>query len=140
MPEPVIRTYVLPDTPEAAGIARAYVADLVAAHGLPHLADEATLLTSELVTNALCHGAGKPELALELRGFVLRIEVFDTGPGVPSPGTPDPDSTSGRGLCLVQLLATRWGFTRSPDGKSTWCELAARSVEGRGHEAAGRVR
>lgn len=124
MPEPVSRTYVLPDAPEAAGIARAYVAELLSSHGLSHLTDEATLLASELVTNALCHGSGKPELSLELRGVVLRIEVSDTGPGVPNPRTPDPESTSGRGLNLVQLLATCWGFTRRRDGKSIWCELA----------------
>ncbi|WP_436789901.1 ATP-binding protein [Yinghuangia sp. YIM S10712] len=124
MCETITHTHLLADAPESAGIARAHVAELLTTHHLPHLVDDATLLVSELVTNALRHGIGKPELSLGLGGSALRIEVTDLGPGLPYPRTAEPEDKSGRGLWLVQLLANRWGFTRWADGKSAWCELA----------------
>lgn len=122
--EPVTRSYLLPDHPESAGLARTHVRALLRAYDRTELADDATLLVSELVTNALRHAAGKPELRLDLATKRLRIEVVDAGCGVPSPATdPHPDRTSGRGLWLVERVASRWGFVRTPDTKSVWCEL-----------------
>ncbi|MFD4554868.1 ATP-binding protein [Streptomyces sp. NPDC058469] len=87
------------------------------------LTDDATLVVSELVTNAVKHGKGRP-VGLRVRRFAdeLRIEVTD---GTPTParlrsaGVAD---ENGRGLLLVAAVAQEWGV--SPDGTMTWCSLA----------------
>ncbi len=52
----------------------------------------------------------------------MRIEVDDTGPGAPRLRAPD--DTSGRGMILVDRLATTWTCTRHLDHKTVWAELA----------------
>jgi serine/threonine-protein kinase RsbW len=86
------------------------------------LTDDATLVVSELVGNAIKHGKGQP-VGLRVRRSVyeLRIEVTD---GTPTParlrsaGVAD---ENGRGLLLVAAIAKEWGV--SPDGTMTWCSL-----------------
>ncbi|WTW98798.1 ATP-binding protein [Streptomycetaceae bacterium NBC_01309] len=118
----------LPAEPCAAGEARSYVRRFLDCHGLSTLADDAVLLTSELVTNALRHATGAPELRISLSGNDLRLEVFDGGHGIPSPRTAEDRDTDGRGLWLVDRMATRWGFDRAHGTKSVWCELALADV------------
>lgn len=123
MSDTVTRYHHLPDTPGSAGLARTHVRAFLFAHNLPHLYNDAALLTSELVTNALLHAPGPPELRLELRPDALRLEVLDTSPKFPTLRPPTPDSLSGRGLLLVESLAAKWGVTSTSTHKSVWCEL-----------------
>lgn len=89
---------------------------------LTTLIDDATLVVSELVTNAVKHGKGRP-VRLRVRRFAdeLRIEVTD-GTSTParlrSAGLAD---ENGRGLLLVAGVAKEWGVSR--DGTMTWCSL-----------------
>jgi len=84
----------------------------------------ATLLTSELLSNALEHGSGKPVLALEVDGSQLRIRVRDEGPTVDlAPLAVEPTNERGRGLAIVSALATEWGVERCWDGKVVWLSL-----------------
>lgn len=90
---------------------------------LTTLADDATLAVSELVTNAVRHGKGRP-VGLRVRRSAeeLRIEVTDGSPTparMRSAGAADED---GRGLLLVSAVAKEWGV--SSDGTMTWCSLA----------------
>ncbi|KPI06239.1 hypothetical protein OK074_4217 [Actinobacteria bacterium OK074] len=91
--------------------------------GLSVLLDDALLVVSELVGNAVEHGGGHP-VGLRVAALVdeLRIEVADGNP-VPArrrvAGEADED---GRGLLLVDAVAREWGV--SPDGTMTWCSLA----------------
>ena len=87
------------------------------------LAQSATLLVSELVTNALMHG-GPPVVAsldVDSRRH-LRIAVSDGGHVVPRMRR-DADETGGFGLRIVESLSSSWGCAISHAGKTMWCEL-----------------
>ncbi|CAN5567603.1 ATP-binding protein [soil metagenome] len=87
------------------------------------LIELSTLLTSELVTNAILHARSELELTVQLRSRTVRIEVRDEGGGIPTRLEVGLESTSGRGLALVETLARSWGVTPGPVGKSVWFEL-----------------
>lgn len=118
----------LPATPDAAGLARAFlVTSLV--EELADVVDVAVLLTSELVANAVRYGLEPIRLQLQHDAGLLRIEVHDGG--LPfTPRTPRRWSTTdegGRGLGLVDALASSWGSvsgSSGPAGKTLWFELA----------------
>lgn len=108
--------------------ARRVLRDLCAeSHVSSETTDTALLLLSELITNAVTHGAGNPILEIDLREQHLRITVTDIAPGTPQIQRhgADPAGTGrGRGLLLVDELSARWGTRRYlPTGKSVWFEL-----------------
>ena len=83
------------------------------------------LLTSEVITNALVHARSAPELAVRVRPRVVRVEVVDDSPVVPIRRSIDAEAVSGRGLAIVESLASNWGVKDlSPDGKTVWFEVA----------------
>jgi len=88
------------------------------------VAADAVLLASELVTNALRHGAAPRQLELELTNSRLRIAVRDAGPDSPRRQPPVADREGGRGLALLEALSADWGTDTQPtDGKRVWCDL-----------------
>ncbi|MDC0773882.1 ATP-binding protein [Streptomyces sp. HD] len=94
-----------------------------------HRADDLLLCVSELATNALLHGAPPGRgflLRVRYDGDVLRVEVHDSGTGVPR--TPDDPDEGGRGLLLVGALADKWGVGERNPGKVVWAEFV---VQGR---------
>ena len=116
----------LPYAAHAAAAARAHLRRQ--AHQLPPTTlEDALLLTSELVTNAIRHGRPEVTLAVALEPSALTVVVTDTSPDLPplDPRTPHPDSPTGRGLLIVHTLATRWGVTPQPaqPGKAVWFAL-----------------
>ena len=122
-----VRTF--PGTVEQVAEARRHVRDLLDRNGHRRAADDAELLTSECVTNAIRHtlsgskGGEFAVKALDLGGSV-RIEVLDQGGATTIPalrGTPDsPTAVNGRGLHLVEMLAEDWGSTPYGPGTITW--------------------
>ncbi|MDQ1682089.1 MAG: hypothetical protein QOH99_630, partial [Frankiaceae bacterium] len=94
-----------------------------------HVTDAAELVVSELVTNALLH-AGPPVVVrvADLGDGDVRLEVHDTGRTLPVRPLADGGGMTGRGLALVDALASRWGVEPLHDGKVVWAELSARSV------------
>ena len=113
----------VPDSPAEARRALADVSDDLS----PRRLEDARLLVSELVTNAIRHaGLGDDDhitVVLETDAGALRIEVRDRGPGfdLVEP-TPDPARPSGWGLYLVRALSDRWGVERN-DETLVWFEL-----------------
>lgn len=90
--------------------------------------DNARLLVSELIANAVEHVAGDDAIGLriDLRNGRLRVEVRDSGPGFePAPRRPDHPEDSGWGLHFVRLLADRWAVDRE-DGSRVWFEIDTR--------------
>jgi len=95
--------------------------------GLPQARlEEAKLLTTELMTNAVRHAGllpGDPiELSIGASEEVLRVEVTDDGPGFDAQGLPAPVDGGGWGLYLVEHIADRWGVIRDRTNR-VWFEL-----------------
>ncbi|HKE52757.1 MAG TPA: ATP-binding protein [Actinomycetes bacterium] len=114
---------VLRDDPSEVRRARRLVSDHLEGWGLRDLDQVTILLVSELVTNALLHG--HPPLRLVARDILtgVRIEVHDNNPEGAPQKRPDGGFQSGRGLQLVDSLATRWGWVESGNGKCVWFEV-----------------
>lgn len=113
----------LPRESASVALARATVSQTLATVGYLGRADDVLLLVSELVTNALVHGDGIPQLRLRCDSFRVRIEVEDSGAGTPASRSPGP--TGGWGLNLVERLSAAWGVSHGAGGKVVWCELSA---------------
>lgn len=90
---------------------------------LDEVVDTATLLASELATNALVHGRGRIELRLRLTRDRLVLESIDEGQHMPRRRRAGDDEEGGRGLHLVATLADRWGFRAVDEGKVVWAEV-----------------
>jgi anti-sigma regulatory factor (Ser/Thr protein kinase) len=118
----------LSPAPASAGEARRFVRDTLRSWGRESLADIVSLLTSELVTNAVLHARTPIVLALEGRRSALRVEVRDdAGNETPVRRQASVDATYGRGLALVDAMASDWGVRDIPDhgGKAVWFEVRA---------------
>ena len=119
----------LTPNPYSVGAARRFVDECL--DGAPRdVRDTVVLLASELVTNAVIHGGPHGPTAtivvgVEAAAEGVRVEVSDTGRGVPMVGDGSPDRRGGRGLVLVQALASRWGWDIADPGKSVWFEVDA---------------
>ena len=87
------------------------------------IVDIAVLLTDEVATNALLHGGGEYTVALDLDDVRIRVEVTDTCPDPPIVYEPSIDREFGRGMAIVNALATAWGTERAGAGKTVWFEL-----------------
>ncbi|MEU1512257.1 ATP-binding protein [Streptomyces sp. NPDC005811] len=104
--------------------------------GLHSVTDEAQLCVSELVSNVITHvGPGTPAtLAVSMSGVHLRIEVHDPDTrALPTLLEANADSEGGRGMALVEAIATRWGVQLRLDRKVTWCELETGLTSPNGH-------
>jgi anti-sigma regulatory factor (Ser/Thr protein kinase) len=133
----ILGSVTMPGRAEEVSEARAFITRTLAATGKGRRidSDAATLLTSELVTNAIVHTAsGAPEgsvtiVVIDVPDGVL-IEVIDDG----SPETPvvkgDLFAANGHGLYLVQQLAAQWGYLRNPGGTTVWFHLSAQRRDG----------
>ncbi|MFI6566736.1 MULTISPECIES: ATP-binding protein [unclassified Streptomyces] len=116
----------LPSRPESAATARRLTQVVVLRHwGLtPKMAEDAVLLVSELVGNAVRHtGARTFGLRMRRRRGWIRIEVRDPSRGLPCLMPVQELDVSGRGLFLVDKLSDRWGVDLLPRGKTTWFEM-----------------
>ncbi len=119
-------TITLPPEPGSAGQARHFVADTVRDVLPDDVTEVAVLLTSELVTNVIVHARTPMQLSVEVEAEALRVAIADEVPRTPvrraAEGTP---RLTGRGMHLVESLATQWGVEPSPTGKTVWFELSA---------------
>lgn len=116
----------LPSRPESAATARRLAQVVVLSQwGLtPKMTEDAVLLVSELVGNAVRHtGARVFGLRMRRRRGWIRIEVRDPSRGLPCLMPVQEMDISGRGLFLVDKLSDRWGVDLLPRGKTTWFEM-----------------
>jgi anti-sigma regulatory factor (Ser/Thr protein kinase) len=125
--------------PIAVRLARLFTRQHLSQWGLNQLINDAELVLSELVTNAVnATGTSNPmprwselhDLALITVRLVvtadsLVIEVWDRDPGPPVPQYPEQADEAGRGLLIVDALCRRWHyFFPESGGKAVWGELA----------------
>ncbi|WP_405799401.1 ATP-binding protein [Streptomyces sp. NBC_01506] len=124
--------------PTAVSCARAFTGCTLRWWGATDVMDDALLVVSELTTNAVkATGPQTPKptwadvttqhligVQLRLNATHVYVEVWDSGRAAPAAKNPTTDDEGGRGLLLVQTLATRWGTHRPPTGgKIVWAEL-----------------
>ncbi|MHB1585182.1 MAG: ATP-binding protein [Acidimicrobiales bacterium] len=119
----------LPAGPDSPGQARRFVQRQLSGWGLDGLVDDISLVTTELVTNAVLHARSELEVVLEV-GDRVRLEVHDRSVRLPAMRTPSTLTATGRGLRLVELLAGTWGAEPTGTGKVVWCEFAMPAATG----------
>lgn len=122
---PVVTERDLAAVPASVPEGRAFLGEFLDGRDRTAGADEARLLVSEVLTNAVQHGEGPIRLRLSLTEDELTVEVTDRGPGAPRRRHAGKADESGRGLELVDSLATAWGTRPAADGKTVWFTLPA---------------
>lgn len=124
----------IPAAPEAIKIARSFTRDTLRSWDMTGLADDAQLVVSELVTNALMHTRDsdlpgpRPVIGLRLMAQPpwLLCMVTDPSQQIPLPRQADPDDCSGRGLQVIESCSSRWGWNLLDEsGKIVWALLPA---------------
>lgn len=118
-----LRTALRNDPGEAAR-ARRLAGTHLRRWGIPDDDGVAVLLVSELVTNALRYGMQPMRMVVRQAENGLRVEIHDGRTGEPPRvRRPLPDSVTGRGMMLVDALASRWGWAEFGGAKQVWFEL-----------------
>ncbi|MEU9312320.1 SpoIIE family protein phosphatase [Streptomyces sp. NPDC048256] len=109
--------------------ARSFVRDTLQGWGFADIIDDAVVLTSELVTNAVVHAGTHADVLCLRSADGVRIEVSDRYPEreIPLQGSlatmGSPDREGGRGLQLCAAIAGRWGVEYTPTHKQVWFQL-----------------
>lgn len=105
--------------------ARRFVEDVLRDWGHDGLAvNDARLLVSELVTNAVLHTRSPFSVSVASGPSKLRLAVHDRTTALPMPGERPSDARTGRGLRIVAAVADDWGVATTSDGKTVWADLS----------------
>jgi anti-sigma regulatory factor (Ser/Thr protein kinase) len=94
------------------------VLDALANWRLDGLAETSALLTSEIVTNAILHARTPVELVVRRLGEGVAVEVTDGSRRRPRARSAAPEATNGRGMALLEQLASTWEVNLHPKGKT----------------------
>lgn len=116
------------DPANAAVVRRSIAADLTDRSVAPERIDDAVLVASELISNAVMHTAAHNldedlDVAWEIESDSVLIRVVDASPDLPRPRSTNEDDTRGRGLAIVAALALDWGVRRTASGKQVWARV-----------------
>ena len=117
-----VRTILAP-TARSARAARDLVTRTCLGWGCSRQLPAATLVTSELVTNAIVHAGTDVELSVSRCENTIRIAVRDHSCALPYPRGVEAEAESGRGMQLVTGLCQSWGVQRTGAGKVVWAVL-----------------
>ncbi len=112
--------------PEAPARGRQAVTEVLTGWGwAPSAQEDLLLVVSELVTNAVVHGAEPIVVTVVRAAERVRVEVTDgLSDASPQNSRAAPDAETGRGLSVVTRLACAWGWRASPGrGKTVWAEV-----------------
>jgi CheY-like chemotaxis protein len=115
----------LPRSTESVAAARRFVEAKLREWSLDPLLDDALMVVSELVTNAITHAGSSCRIRLSVSAATLRIDVLDGGTGTPEPRPASDTEEHGRGLHMVDAVTSAWGLEEvQGEGKLVWAELA----------------
>jgi anti-sigma regulatory factor (Ser/Thr protein kinase) len=118
----------LPLTTESVPVARRFLRDLMIDSNTVADLDIATLLVTEIVTNAVLHALAPMTLCVEIDTDLVRVEVRDGSQLPPRVHAFSATAATGRGLRLLEDLAARWGVRPEPGGgKVVWFEVGESS-------------
>ncbi len=122
MPEAWQEELTLRPEETAPGRARRFVRQTLAAHGWDDALDNALLLTTELITNAVVHAGTTITVTVggDANELVVRVQDHTPGRLAGAARAPDELHEGGRGLYLVDTLSTTWGTEHSESGKAVW--------------------
>jgi hypothetical protein len=123
---PAVTSAVFLPVPTAVPSARRFVAGILIGWGRDDLVGDASLIVTELATNAVQHATSPFRVAVERGTAGVRIAIEDLGPIRPRLRDAAWEDSGGRGLAIIAHLARRWGYDILPTGKVIWAELAAR--------------
>jgi PAS domain S-box-containing protein len=119
----------LEPVPASARIARRAVIDIVKSTGRGDLADTASLLVTELVTNSIVHARTPILVTITATPHGVRVAVMDSSPHLPVRRLYGAAATTGRGVAVVEQLAERFGTDAvGGNGKTVWFELGTTSA------------
>jgi anti-sigma regulatory factor (Ser/Thr protein kinase) len=113
----------------APGAAREFLRSTLETWRLDGFGDVTELLTDELVSNVVRHVGAPMQLRAARHGSSIRIEVDDPSTDAPVRQDPDPTQDHGRGILLVESLATVWGVELRDDGKTVWFEIDVETAD-----------
>jgi anti-sigma regulatory factor (Ser/Thr protein kinase) len=116
----------LPAHAAAPSVARAWLHTIADTTALPAgLVSDATLVLSELVTNAVVHAATDVHVSIELHDDTgIHLEVGDDTAALPRVLVCEPEHIGGAGMRIVEQLVASWGARRVGPGKIVWADLA----------------
>ncbi|MGO9341572.1 MAG: ATP-binding protein [Acidimicrobiales bacterium] len=122
----------LPAVKESVTVARDFVLGAVGTMS-NDVRDAVMVVTSELTSNCVRHGASSFEVTIEQFPDRIVIEVEDDSDGEPVMRSPGPTETSGRGLQITQALAETWGVRRDRGsvGKTVWAVVRTSASDAR---------
>lgn len=131
------RALSLQAQPAAVRESRSFVRTVLGSWGFPGLSDDAALLVSELVSNAVVHARTPLTLTVSWVGRPsrVRVSVHDDSPVLPRTRNFDVTATTGRGMQIIAALAHSSGVVAGAGGKDVWFELAPDGAQGDGTTA-----
>lgn len=119
------RLLSLPKAMSSPACARRAVRELLPERGLDEEQVNAVqAVVSELVANAVLHAESDVDLFVRVDDDAVRVEIVDYGGGVPTMLAPPVEADRGRGLMVVDALASRWGVVFEDAWKAVWAEFA----------------
>ena len=131
--DPRLIRFMLPSIPESVSAARFHVRAALGFHELDEYSDDAEIITSELVTNAIQHvrndGTGTVAVILaRIRNpEAVTIVVSDSSPEGPVMRERSADNEQGRGLHIVEALSAHWGWYPEDGGKAIFAILVKKA-------------
>jgi anti-sigma regulatory factor (Ser/Thr protein kinase) len=131
---------MLPARPSSVGAARRLLVQTLDEWELQGLEYDASVVLSELTTNAVLHAGTDVGVKISFHDSVLTLEVSDGSPKLPTCSHFNPTAATGKGLILVEALATEWGVRAEPTGKTIWATFAEAGVLERSTAAIRRLR
>ena len=112
---------------ESVRASRKFVAAQLRRLDADDLVHDATVIVSELATNAVRHARSPFRVSVSELGGLVCLSVKDVGEGhaaLPTTAADD-HAIDGRGMAIIDALAHRWGYSTLEDGKVVWAQLVS---------------